>query len=57
MAFALIIWKGCFWKTIKSTFSFIRHPRKPVNDETEHLYIPYGVAIALGSLLTLFMAP
>lgn len=55
MAIAIIIWKGRFWKTIKSTFSILRHPKRKRADDDDPLFLPYGVAISIGSLLTLFV--
>ncbi len=55
MAFAYIIWKGRLRATLKNVFRFIRHPvqTKPDEYENARLYLPYGVAISLGSIWAL----
>ena len=55
MAFAYIIWKGRLRATLKNVFRFIRHPvqEKPDEHENSRLYLPYGVAISLGSVWAL----
>jgi len=56
MAFALLIWKGRLLNTLKNMFIFLRHPVKARADQQqkEHMYLPYGVAISLGSVWALF---
>jgi len=56
MAFALLIWKGRLLSTFKNLFTFLRHPVKAHNNQKpeERVYLPYGVAISLGSVWALF---
>ncbi len=56
MAFALLIWKGRLLNTFKSLLKFLRHPVKAHADQKpeERVYLPYGVAISLGSIWALF---
>ncbi len=56
MAFALLIWKGKLLTTFKNLFTFLRHPVKARADQKpeERMYLPYGVAISLGSIWALF---
>ncbi len=56
MAFALLIWKGRLLSTFKNLFTFLRHPVKAQRDQKpeERMYLPYGVAISLGSVWALF---
>ena len=56
MAFALLIWKGRLLSTFKNLFAFLRHPVKAHADQKseERVYLPYGVAISLGSVWALF---
>ena len=56
MAFALLIWKGKLLTTFKNLFTFLRHPVKARADQKpeERIYLPYGVAISLGSVWALF---
>jgi prepilin peptidase CpaA len=55
MAFALLIWKGRLLNTFKNMFTFLRHPVKAHADQKpeERVYLPYGVAISLGSIWAL----
>jgi prepilin peptidase CpaA len=57
MAVMLLIWKGEFWRSGRRCLSLLW--RKTEADTApapnEPLTIPYGVAIAIGSLLSLFM--
>lgn len=55
MAFALLIWKGRLLATFKNLFTFLRHPVKARADHKpeERIYLPYGVAISLGSVWAL----
>ena len=57
MAFAVIIWKGTFWKTIKGTFFFVLHPLRSKKDliQNEQVQLPYGLAISIGCGWTLFL--
>lgn len=50
MAFAVIIWNGVFWKTLKSCFQLVLHPVRAGRElhATPQLYLPYGVAISIG---------
>jgi prepilin peptidase CpaA len=56
MAFALLIWKGKLLSTFKNLFAFLRHPIKAQEDQNPEgrMYLPYGVAISLGSVWALF---
>ena len=56
LAFALLIWKGRLLSTFKNLFMFLRHPVKAHADQKseERIYLPYGVAISLGSIWALF---
>jgi len=56
MAFALLIWKGKLLTTFKTLFAFLRHPVKAQGNQKteERIYLPYGVAISLGSIWALF---
>ena len=56
MAFALLIWKGRLLATFKNLFTFLRHPVKTheKQKQEERVYLPYGVAISLGSVWALF---
>jgi len=56
MAFALLIWKGRLLSTFRNLFIFLRHPVKAHGDQKpeERMYLPYGVAISLGSVWALF---
>ena len=56
MAFALLIWKGRLLSTFKNLFTFLRHPVKAHGNQKpeERMYLPYGVAISLGSVWALF---
>ena len=56
MAFALLIWKGRLLSTFKNLFTFLRHPVKARANQKpeERIYLPYGVAISLGSVWALF---
>ena len=56
MAFALLIWKGKLLATFKNLFAFLRHPVKAHGNQKpeERIYLPYGVAISLGSIWALF---
>jgi len=56
MAFALLIWKGKLLATFKNLFAFLRHPVKAHGNQKpeERIYLPYGVAISLGSICALF---
>ena len=56
MAMAVMIWKGVFWKTLKASFYYVRHPVKGHKDldENEHVYLPYGVAISIGCCWAFF---
>ncbi|NNL41846.1 MAG: prepilin peptidase [Desulfobacterales bacterium] len=56
MAFALLIWKGKLLSTFKNLFTFLRHPLKAQGNQKpeERMYLPYGVAISLGSMWALF---
>jgi prepilin peptidase CpaA len=55
MAFALLIWKGKLLATFKNLFAFLRHPVKAHGNQKpeERIYLPYGVAISLGSVWAL----
>jgi len=55
MAFALLIWKGRLLTTFKNLFTFLRHPVKAHGNQKseERIYLPYGVAISLGSVWAL----
>ena len=55
MAFALLIWKGKLISTFRNFFTFLRHPVKAHGNQKpeERIYLPYGVAISLGSILAL----
>jgi len=55
MAFALLIWKGKLLATFKNLFAFLRHPVKAHGNQKpeERIYLPYGVAISLGSIWAL----
>ncbi|MBW2563438.1 MAG: prepilin peptidase [Deltaproteobacteria bacterium] len=55
LAFALLIWKGKLLTTFKNLFTFLRHPVKAHADQKpeERVYLPYGVAISLGSVWAL----
>ncbi|MCP4367202.1 MAG: prepilin peptidase [Deltaproteobacteria bacterium] len=56
MAFALLIWKGRLLSTFRNLFTFLRHPIKAHGNQKqeEPMYLPYGVAISLGSMWALF---
>ena len=56
MAFAIIIWKGTFRKTIINLLRYLRHPFSPKTDAEKqgHQYLPYGLAISFGCLWALF---
>ena len=56
MAFALLIWKGRLLSTFKNLFTLLRHPvkMKGSQKQEERMYLPYGVAISLGSMWALF---
>jgi prepilin peptidase CpaA len=50
MAFAVIIWKGRVRQTFVNIFTLLRHPVKGLaGGEKDPLYLPYGLAISLGS--------
>ena len=55
MAFALLIWKGKLLATFKNLFALLRHPVKAHADQKkeERIFLPYGVAISLGSVWAL----
>jgi len=55
MAFALLIWKGKLISTFRNFFTFLRHPVKAHGNQKpeERIYLPYGVAISLGSIWAL----
>lgn len=60
MAFLMLIWKGSVAKGIGGVFRLLRKPRSASICDEGELTIPYGVAIALGTLLPLllfFVAP
>ena len=50
MAFAVIIWKGVFWKTVKGCVHLVRHPFRASKelDASPRIVLPYGLAIAVG---------
>lgn len=56
MAFAVIIWKGVFWKTVKGCFHLMRHPFRASKqlDTSPRIVLPYGLAIAVGCCWALF---
>ena len=56
IAFALLIWKGRLLSTFKNLFTFLRHPVKAHGNQKpeERMYLPYGVAISLGTMWSLF---
>ena len=56
LAFALLILKGRLLSTFKNLFTFVRHPVKARGNQKpeERMYLPYGVAISLGSIWALF---
>ncbi len=62
VAMAVIIWRGTFYQTWLNIFILIRHPlgylqsppsSKTETDEQALQYIPYGIIISAGCLLTL----
>ncbi|MDY6790506.1 MAG: prepilin peptidase [Thermodesulfobacteriota bacterium] len=57
MAFALLIWKGRLLATFKNMVTLLRHPLKAhrMQKPEERIYLPYGVAISLGSVWALCM--
>jgi prepilin peptidase CpaA len=57
MAFAVMIWKGVFLKTIKSSFYLMRHPlRAPKKlQKSQQIALPYGLAISIGCCWTFFV--
>ncbi|PIE64839.1 MAG: hypothetical protein CSA26_06545 [Desulfobacterales bacterium] len=55
MAFSLIIWHGRFLETMKNVWKIIRSPGKMDKKVEDPLYLPYGVAIAIGSFLAMVM--
>lgn len=56
MALAIIIWQGNVKQTMKNLFYFIRHPFRAQHelDEQNYQYLPYGFAISVGCLFSLF---
>lgn len=55
MAFAIIIWKGRVRETFSNIYQLLKHPLTPIAPNDEFLYLPYGVAISCGTLITLLM--
>lgn len=57
MAFAAIIWKGVFWKTIKRCLYLMRHPFRASKalEASPQIVLPYGLAISGGCAWAVFV--
>ena len=60
MAIAVLIWNKNFWHGLMQSFAMLIRRKKPEKESTEEAEekmgtVPYGVAIILGTLLTLFL--
>lgn len=56
MAFAVMIWKGIVWDTLKRCLYLLRHPIQAHNDlkKSPQIVLPYGLAISAGCCWALF---
>jgi len=53
MAILLLIWKGTLLKGVAGSFKLLVHPMAN-KEEEQVLTIPYGIAISIGTFLTIF---